>query len=174
MFYRLGNSAPTLLGEYFVADNASVIGDVRLGNGASVWFNAVVRADLNRIELGEDCNVQDHALLHVEEDEPVVLGRGVSVAHHAVVHGCRIGDYSLVGANAVVLSGASVGRYCVIGAGSLVSEGTVIPDGSLVIGNPGRVLMPVGDDKRQLLEHMAKTYREHGGRVRRELAPWLP
>lgn len=171
MLYRIEQLRPTTNGPHFVADGACVIGDVRLGRGASVWFHAVLRADNDLIEIGEDCNIQDHAVLHVDEGEPIRLGRGVSIAHHAVLHGCEIGEFSLVGINSVVLNRARIGRYCVVGAGSLVPEGMVVPDGSLVFGNPARVLRHVDEAARADLEAMAARYRTHAEKCLSDLAP---
>ena len=119
---------------HFIAHNATLIGSVVLGDNASIWFNAVLRADTDVITIGPDTNVQDGSVLHIDAGMPLTLGRGVTVGHHAVVHGCTVGDYSLIGINAVVLNGAQIGRHCIIGANALIPEGRVIPDGSLVVG----------------------------------------
>ncbi len=162
MLYQLGGRAPVLAGDNFIADNASVIGDVQLGRGASVWFNAVLRADNDFIIVGDETNIQDHAVLHVDRGTPLHLGRGVSVAHHAVLHGCKIGDYSLIGIGAVVLNRAQIGQQCIVGASTLIPDGMVVPDGSLVFGNPGRVLKRLDERERDELKKIAVMYRING------------
>jgi carbonic anhydrase/acetyltransferase-like protein (isoleucine patch superfamily) len=171
MLYRLGSRAPVLAGRNFIAGNASVIGDVYLGTGASVWFNAVIRADIEAIVIGDDCNIQDHALLHVDHGMSVRLGRGVSVAHHAALHGCEIGDFTLVGLHAVVLNGARLGHHCVVGANTLVPEKMVVPDGSLVFGTPGRVLKRLDERECAELERLAALYRDNADTFLAELQP---
>lgn len=139
MIYELGDRRVRIEGEVFVADSADLIGSVVLKNRASVWFNAVLRADSDEIVVGEETNVQDGAVLHTDPGIPLVLGRGVTIGHHAIVHGCEVGDYSLIGINAVVLNHAKIGKYCTIGANALVTEGKEIPDYSVVLGSPGRI-----------------------------------
>ncbi len=140
MKYSLGDKHVRLRGEgHFIAPNAAVIGDVTLGENSSVWFSCVLRGDAERIEVGAGSNIQDGAVLHADPGYPMVVGRNVTVGHNAMLHGCTIGDGSLVGINAVVLNGARVGKGCLIGANALVTEGTEVPDGSLVLGSPGKV-----------------------------------
>lgn len=129
--------------DYFIAESAVVAGSVRIGNNASIWFNAVARADDGAIVIGEETNIQDGAVLHCEKEHDLVIGRGVTVGHQAMLHGCTIGDHSLIGIRAVVLNGAVIGRNCLVGAGSLVLENTVIPDNSMVLGSPARVVRTV-------------------------------
>ena len=129
MIYRLGERRPEMENN-FIAPNASVIGDVVLGDQVSVWFNAVLRGDNEPIVAGTESNVQDGAILHTDPGFPLEIGRGVTVGHMAMLHGCAVGDYSLIGINAVVLNGARIGRYCIIGAHALITEGKEIPDGS--------------------------------------------
>ncbi|WP_220348984.1 gamma carbonic anhydrase family protein [Alkalilimnicola ehrlichii] len=137
MIYRLADRVPQFIGEsHFIAPNATLIGSVVMHSNASVWFNAVVRADNEPIVIGEDSNIQDGSVLHVDEGYPLEIGRGVTIGHKVMLHGCQIGDYSLIGINAVVLNGAKIGKYCLIGANALVPEGMVVPDGSLVLGAP--------------------------------------
>ena len=124
----------------FIAENASVIGDVALASGTSVWFNAVLRADVDKIVIGENSNVQDNCTVHCTEGYPVVIGKNVTVGHNAVVHGCTIGDNSLIGMNATVLDGAKIGNNCIVGAGALVTEHKEFPDHSLIIGVPARAV----------------------------------
>jgi carbonic anhydrase/acetyltransferase-like protein (isoleucine patch superfamily) len=134
-----------------VAESADVMGKVVLKKGASVWFNAVIRGDCDLIEVGERSNIQDGAVLHCDPGQPLVIGEDVTVGHNAMIHGLEVGDRTLVGINAVILDGAKVGRDCIIGANSLVKAGAVIPDGSLVIGSPGKVVRENDEQTRQFL-----------------------
>jgi carbonic anhydrase/acetyltransferase-like protein (isoleucine patch superfamily) len=151
--FALGDRRITCRGDYWIADNATVVGSVILENNASVWFNCVVRADHDTITIGENSQLQDGCVVHVDPGFPVILGRNVSVGHLAMLHGCTIGDGTLIGIKAVILNGAKIGRNCLIGANALVTEGKEIPDGSLVIGSPGKVV-------RQLKEHEIKFIHE--------------
>ncbi len=126
--------------DVFIADGAKIIGDVTIGEGSSVWFNAVIRGDEYPITIGKHSNVQDNAVLHVGEGFSCTVGDEVSIGHGAIVHGCEVGDGSLIGMGAMVLNGAKIGKNCIIGAGALVSENKVIPDNSVVIGVPGKVV----------------------------------
>ncbi|MDB6061121.1 MAG: gamma carbonic anhydrase family protein [Verrucomicrobiaceae bacterium] len=154
---------------YFVAHNATLVGSIVIGDNASIWFNAVLRADHDVITIGAESNVQDGAVLHVDAGSPLTLGRGVTVGHMAMVHGCSVGDFTLVGINSVILDGAQIGKYCLIGANTLIPEGKVIPDGSLVVGSPGRVIRQLTDEQRGRLEWGAAHYVENGQRFRRAL-----
>lgn len=140
--YTLGDKKPKLppAGEYWIAPNAVVLGDVILESGASIWFNAVLRGDTDTLSVGENSNIQDGSILHADEGVPLLIGRDVTVGHKAMLHGCTVGDNSLIGIGAVVLNGAVIGKNCLIGANSLIPEGKVIPDGSLVMGQPGKVV----------------------------------
>ncbi|WP_395651348.1 gamma carbonic anhydrase family protein [Brevundimonas sp.] len=140
--YTLGDKKPKLppQGEYWIAPNAVVLGDVILESGASIWFNAVLRGDTDTLSVGENSNIQDGSILHADEGVPLLIGRDVTVGHKAMLHGCTVGDNSLIGIGAVVLNGAVIGKNCLIGANSLIPEGKVIPDGSLVMGQPGKVV----------------------------------
>lgn len=130
---------PTLHPSAFVAPNATVLGDVTLGANSSVFYGAVLRADVNSIDIGMGSNIQDGCTIHVDPPYPVVIGNGCTVGHGAILHGCAVGDNSLIGMGAIVLNGAQIGKNCIIGAGALVTQNTVIPDGSLVIGSPAKV-----------------------------------
>lgn len=140
MIYQLDDQRVTAEGEYFVADTARVIGNVLLKDRASVWYGAVIRGDNEPIVVGEGSNVQDLCVLHTDPGCPLTIGRDCTIGHKAMLHGCTIGDNTLIGINAVVLNGATIGRNCIIGAGALVTEGKTIPDGSLVVGAPGKVV----------------------------------
>lgn len=145
-------------GRYFVADNATVLGRVRLEEDANIWFNAVLRGDQDDIVIGEGSNIQDGSVLHTDLGYPLTVGRGVTVGHQAMLHGCTIGDNSLIGIKAVVLNGATVGRNCLIGAGALVPEGKTIPDNSLVIGVPGRVKRELNEEEIERLRESSAHY----------------
>jgi carbonic anhydrase/acetyltransferase-like protein (isoleucine patch superfamily) len=140
MKYHLGEKQVKLLGEgHFVAPNAMLIGDVVLHEDSSIWFGCVLRGDNDQIEIGAGSNIQDGAVLHADPGFPLTVGQNVTVGHSAMLHGCTIGDGSLIGINAVVLNGAKVGKGCLIGANALVTEGMEIPDGSLVLGTPAKI-----------------------------------
>ena len=158
--YALGDSAPDLpgAGDYWIAPNAVLIGRVVLRRNASVWFGATLRGDNEPIVVGENSNVQDGAVLHTDAGSALVLGANVTVGHMAMLHGCSIGDNSLIGIGAVVLNGARIGRNCLIGAKALIAEGKDIPDNSLVVGAPGRVLRQVSEAQAALLAESADHY----------------
>ena len=170
---RLDDAAPELPegGEWFVAPGARLIGRVRLLPGASVWFNAVLRGDNEWIEVGEGSNVQDGAVCHTDPDYPLTIGRDVTVGHQAILHGCSIGEGSLVGMGAVVLNGGRIGAGCLIGANALVTEGKEIPDGSLVMGQPGKVVRTLDAEAIAGLRESAARYRANAARYRAGLAP---
>ena len=158
MIYELGQRRVRIEGEVFVAESAEVIGSVVLRDKSSVWFNAVVRGDTDEIIIGEETNIQDSAVLHTDPGIRLVLGRGVTVGHHATVHGCEVGDYSLIGINAVVLNDVKIGKYCTIGANALVTQGKEIPDYSVVLGSPGKVVRRADPSEAKLLEKGAAGY----------------
>ena len=158
-FYSLGDRRVALHGnEWFVAENATVIGSVAIGSQASLWFNVVVRGDSEQITIGERSNVQDGSVLHADPGFPLTLGRNVSVGHKAMLHGCTVGDGSLVGINSVVLNGATIGRSTLIGANTLISEGKSIPDGVLVLGSPGKVVRELSQAEKDSLLQIADGY----------------
>ena len=148
-------------GDYWVAPNATLVGRVILERNASVWFNAVLRGDNEPIRVGENSNVQDGAVLHTDMGSPLILGRNVTVGHLAMLHGCEVGDGSLIGIGAVVLNGARIGRGCLIGAKTLIAEGKVIPDESVVLGAPGRIVRTSNKDERNALLVSAAHYVEN-------------
>lgn len=158
MIYQFEDHRVVADGDYFVADSASVMGRVRLMNNASVWFGAVLRGDHELITVGEHSNVQDLCVLHTDPGFPLTIGSYCTIGHKVMLHGCTIGDNSLVGINAVILNGARIGRNCLIGAGALIGEGKEIPDGSLVMGTPGKVIRPLNDDQIARLRANAERY----------------
>lgn len=157
----LEGATPSVHDTAFVASGARIVGDVRLEEGASVWYNAVLRGDSASIVVGARSNLQDNVSVHVDAGHGVVIGTDVSVGHNAVVHGCEIGDGSLIGMGSVVLSGARIGAGCLIAGGAVVLEGTVVPDGSLVAGVPAKVRRALTDDERAGLLRNAETYLRH-------------
>ena len=172
MLYRLEDTSPQLEGSgHFIAPNAAVVGNVVLGDGASVWFSAVIRGDNETIRVGARSNIQDGSVLHSDPGSPLTIGDAVTVGHNATVHGCTIGDGTLVGINAVILNGAKIGSNCVIGANSLVPEGMEIPDGSLVMGVPARVKRELSAEEQELFSHNADHYVNNAVRFDRDLQP---
>lgn len=172
MIYSLGDRKTQIEGDdYFIADNAQLIGSVVLKNNASVWFNVVIRADNDVITIGENSNVQDGAILHTDPGFKLTLGTGVTVGHKAMLHGCQVGDYTLVGINAVVLNGAKIGKHCLIGANTLIPEGMVIPDGSMVIGSPGKIKRQLNDMQKKHLEMSSEFYVKNFMRYNSDLKP---
>jgi carbonic anhydrase/acetyltransferase-like protein (isoleucine patch superfamily) len=170
MIYSLGDKRVVLEGDgHFIAPNAAVIGDVTLHPRSSVWFSCVLRGDADRIEVGEGSNIQDGAVIHADPGHPAVIGANVTVGHNAMVHGCSIGDGTLVGINAVVLNGAKVGRCCLIGANALVTEGMEIPDGSLVLGSPAKVRKTLSPEMQEALALNADHYMTNAVRYTDEL-----
>ena len=159
MLYALGEKEVNIIGEdFFIAHNATVIGSVILFNNVSVWFNAVIRGDNDPITIEEGTNIQDAAVIHSDEGVPTNIGKGVTIGHQAMLHGCTIGDNSLVGINAVVLNHAKIGRNCIIGANSLVTQGKEIPDNSMVVGSPAKVIREVTEEEIQYLKFSAQHY----------------
>ena len=158
MIYALGERRVVTRGDYFVAESAAVIGSVVLGHNVSVWFGAVVRGDYDTVTIGANSNIQDCVVVHMDDTYPVTIGEGVTVGHHAVVHGCTVGDNSLIGIHAVVMNGARIGENCLVGSNALVTEGKTIPDGSLVLGSPGRVVRSLTDEEIQEINYFSNLY----------------
>jgi carbonic anhydrase/acetyltransferase-like protein (isoleucine patch superfamily) len=169
MIYQLDDRKPVFRGDYFVAQNAAVIGSVVLEPNASVWWGVTIRADNDVITLGENVNVQDNSVLHTDGGVPLVLERNVSIGHLVMLHGCHIGENSLIGIGAIVLNGARIGKNCLIGAGALVTEGKEIPDGSLVLGSPGKVVRQLTPEQVALNTWIAQHYVEQSSRYRKGL-----
>jgi carbonic anhydrase/acetyltransferase-like protein (isoleucine patch superfamily) len=156
--YAIEDRAPELADSAWVADSATLIGDVHLGAEASVWFGAVLRGDNARIAIGARSNVQENAVLHVDPGQPLEIGEGVTIGHLAMLHGCSVGDGSLIGIGAVVLNGARIGKHCLVGAGALVTEGKTFPDGALIIGSPAQAVRALSDAQIQALKGSAAVY----------------
>jgi carbonic anhydrase/acetyltransferase-like protein (isoleucine patch superfamily) len=170
--YRLGEHVPTVPpeGQYWIAPSASVIGKVILNNNASIWFGAVARGDNDPIEIGENSNVQDNSVLHTDSGVPLTIGDNVTVGHMVMLHGCTIGEGSLVGIGSIVLNGARIGRSCLIGAHALITEGKEIPDFSVVMGAPGKIVRQVSPEQAEGLRAGAAHYVENWKRFRAELS----
>jgi len=150
---------PTFDSTNFIADSASLIGDVHLGSDASIWFNATVRGDVHRIRIGDRSNIQDNAVVHVTHgSSPTTIGSGVTVGHSAIVHGCTIEDDVLVGMGAIILDHAVVGSHSIVGAGALITGGVNIPPGSLVLGSPAKVVRPLTDKEKATIADYARNY----------------
>ena len=156
--FSLDGFSPEIGANAWVAPDASLVGKVRLLSDSSVWFGAILRGDNEWIEVGQGSNVQDGCVLHTDLGAPLVIGRGCTIGHKAILHGCTIGEYSLVGMGAVILNHAKIGQGCLIGAHALIPEGKIIPDGSLVIGAPGRVARILTAEEREGLKISAANY----------------
>lgn len=169
MFYKLGERTPKKGDNVFVADNAKIIGDVILEDESSVWFGVTLRGDNDTITIGKQTNVQDGSVLHTDPGIKLTLGQGVTVGHQAMLHGCDVGDYSLIGIQAVVLNGAKIGKHCIIGANALVPENMVIPDGSLVVGSPAVIKRELNDMQKKMLEGSAAHYVHNAKRYLEQL-----
>lgn len=156
--YELDGVAPQLAPGAWVADSAQVIGSVVLGENASVWFGAVLRGDNETIRIGRNSNVQDLSVLHSDQGKPLTIGENVTLGHQVMVHGCTIGDNTLIGIQSVILNGAKIGRNCIVGAGSVVTEGKEFPDNSLIIGSPAKVVRTLDDDAARKLALSAQSY----------------
>ena len=171
MIYELDDRKPLLEGDNFVADNAAVIGSVLMKKGANVWFGCTLRGDNELITLGENVNVQDGSVIHTDMGIPVVLERNVSVGHMVMLHGCHVGENSLNGIGAIILNRAVIGRNCLIGAGALVPEGKHIPDNSLVLGVPGKVVRHMTEADIANNTWIAEHYVERSAAYRKGLKP---
>ena len=164
--YELDGVAPQLGEGAWVADSAQVIGKVTMAEGSSVWFGAVLRGDTEALTIGRNSNVQDLSVLHTDVDCPLTIGENVTVGHQVMLHGCTIGDNSLVGIQAVVLNNARIGRNCIVGAGSVVTEGKEFPDNSLIVGSPARVIRSMDDKLIALAMQGARFYADRSKRYR--------
>jgi carbonic anhydrase/acetyltransferase-like protein (isoleucine patch superfamily) len=156
--YELDGVCPQIAESAWVADSAEVMGNVVLGESAGVWFGVVIRGDTDAICVGARTNIQDLSVLHADVGMPLIIGEGVTIGHKAMLHGCTIGDGSLVGIGAVVLNGAKIGKMCLVGAGALVTEGKEFPDGSLIIGSPAKAVRQLTNEQIENLRHSAQSY----------------
>ncbi|MGH8253013.1 MAG: gamma carbonic anhydrase family protein [Steroidobacteraceae bacterium] len=163
-----GKKLQTASDYFYVAAGAQLIGDVRLGDGASVWFNAVLRADDEYIEIGAGSNVQDATVIHCDASQPTRVGRNVTIGHRVLLHGCSIGDDTLIGNGAIVLDGARIGSRCLVAAGAMVTPNKDIGDGCVLVGSPARVIRATGEREMAMIEHAARSYQQRIRRYQRE------
>jgi len=164
--YQLDNLAPDVHESAWVADNAQVMGNVRLAEDSSVWFGVVIRGDTETISVGRGSNIQDNSVLHADMGLPLNIGENVTVGHQVMLHGCTIGDGSLIGIQAVVLNGAKIGKNCLVGAGSLVTEGKEFPDGSMILGSPAKAVRQLSPEQIEGLKMSAKHYVDNARRYK--------
>ena len=167
--YELDGVAPSVPDSAWIADSAQVLGDVVLGEDASVWFGTVVRGDTDKITIGAGTNIQDASVLHADRGVPLVVGANVTVGHQVMLHGCTIGDETLIGIGAVVLNNAKIGKNCLVGAGSLVTEGKEFPDGSMILGSPAKVVKQLSPEQIEGLRRSARHYVENAHRFKKGL-----
>jgi carbonic anhydrase/acetyltransferase-like protein (isoleucine patch superfamily) len=164
--YELDQVAPRVAASAWIADSAQVMGDVELGEEVSIWFGVVVRGDTAAIRIGQGSNIQDGSVLHADVGKPLTIGAHVTVGHKVMLHGCSVGEGSLIGIGAIVLNGAKIGRGCIVGAGALVTEGKEFPDGSMVIGSPAKAVRQLTPEQQQGLLNSAQHYVENAARFR--------
>lgn len=169
--YELDGVAPQVHTQAWVAPSAQVMGQVSVGAGASIWFGTVVRGDTERITIGADSNIQDASVLHADAGLPLVIGERVTVGHQAMLHGCTVGDESLIGIGAIVLNGAKIGKNCLVGAGALVTEGKEFPDGSMILGSPAKVVRQLTPEQIEGLRQSAQHYKTNAQRFAKTLRP---
>ncbi|MFN3737939.1 gamma carbonic anhydrase family protein [Hydrogenophaga sp.] len=167
--YALDGLTPQVADTAWVADNAQVMGEVTLAADSSVWFGVTIRGDTDAIHIGEGSNIQDGSVLHADHGMPLTIGRHVTVGHQVMLHGCTIGDESLIGIGAVVLNGAKIGKHCLVGAGALVTEGKEFPDGSMILGSPARVVKTLSPEQIEGLRQSAQHYIDNARRFRQGL-----
>ena len=158
MIHQLGDKIVKRDGKNWIADNAKVIGDIHLKNDCSIWFGAVLRGDIEKITIGEGTNVQDNSVVHTDDGCECIVGSGVTVGHMVILHGCIIKDDSLIGMGATILNNAKIGKNCIIGANSLITENKEIPDRSLVMGSPGKIIREVTDQEIEAIKENARRY----------------
>lgn len=171
MIYRLGDRIPQLAEDCWVAPNATVIGSVQLQHGANIWFNAVLRGDNDDIVIGENSNIQEGTVLHTDPGIKLIVGKGCTIGHMVMLHGCEIGDHSLVGIGSVILNRAKIGRHSLVGAKTLVPENKQFPDGVLLIGAPAKVARELTDDEIRWLQGGGQKYADNARRFREHLRP---
>jgi carbonic anhydrase/acetyltransferase-like protein (isoleucine patch superfamily) len=167
--YEVDGVSPQIAESAWVADSAQVMGDVVLGDDVGIWFGVVVRGDTATITVGARTNIQDMSVLHADVGMPLTIGTGVTVGHHATLHGCTVGDDSLIGIGAIVLNGAKIGKGCLVGAGALVTEGKEFPDGSMILGSPARVARQLSPEQLQGLRASATNYVANAQRFKASL-----
>ena len=164
--YQLDEDIPQIAASAWIADSAEVMGRVHVGERSSVWFNTVIRADNESIRIGDESNIQDGTVLHCDPGKPLNIGRGVTVGHQVMLHGCTIGDGTLIGIGAVVLNQAVIGKNCLVGAGALVTEGKEFPDGSMILGSPAKAVRQLSPEQIEGLKRFAQGYVKNAERYR--------
>lgn len=167
--YQLDDLTPTVHESAWVADNAQVMGDVKLAENSSIWFGVVIRGDTETITIGRGSNIQDNSVLHADHGMPLNIGENVTVGHQVMLHGCTIGDGSLIGIQAVILNGAKIGKNCLVGAGSLVTEGKEFPDGCMILGSPAKAVKQLSPEQIQGLKMSAQHYMDNANRYKNGL-----
>lgn len=167
--YSLDGVRPDIADNAYVAPSAQIIGNVKMADHSSVWFGAVIRGDNDLIEIGARTNIQDNSVLHTDPGIPLIIGDGVIVGHRVMLHGCKIGENTLIGIGATILNGAVIGKNCIIGAHSLITEGKVIPDGSMVVGSPGRIIKSLTEQHFQMLQINSEVYVANAKRFNQNL-----
>jgi carbonic anhydrase/acetyltransferase-like protein (isoleucine patch superfamily) len=171
LIYELGKQQADMADDVFVAPSAVIIGNVKLLPESSIWFGAVLRGDIERITIGRGSNIQDGSVCHTDPDNPCTVGEYVTVGHMAMLHGCAIGDNSLIGIGATLMNGSSVGKECIVGAHSLITEGKQFPDGVVIMGSPAKVVRELNDEDRKKLRANADRYVQRAKRYLQELKP---
>ncbi len=170
--FAIGERRVQLLGQHhYIAHDATLVGDITLHNDVNVWFQVVIRAENDRITIGEGCNIQDASVLHVDPGYPMTLAKNVSVGHKVMLHGCSVGEGSLIGINSVIMNGARIGKGTLIGANTLIAEGKEIPDGVLVLGSPGKIVRELKPEERDGLLRVATGYVERSKFYKKNLKP---
>ena len=170
--YAIGERRVQLVGDHhYVAHDATLVGDITLHHEVSIWFKVVIRAENDRITIGEGCNIQDASVLHVDPGYPMTLAKNVSVGHKVMLHGCTVGEGSLIGINSVIMNGARIGSGTLVGANTLIAEGKEIPDGVLVLGSPGKIVRELKQEERDYLVKVARGYVDRGRFYAKNLKP---
>lgn len=169
--YALGQKTPTIAQSAWIAPDANVIGACDIQDTASIWFGATLRGDNELITIGKNSNIQENCVLHTDVGYPMTIGQGCTIGHKVMLHGCVIGDNTLIGMGAIILNGAQIGKNCLIGAGALITENKVIPDGSLVMGAPGKIIRTLDDSAIQSLRASAAHYAQNAARFKADLVP---
>ena len=162
--YKIDQKTPQIAASAWVAPNATVIGDARLGDNVSIWWNAVLRGDNDPIHIGANSNIQDGSVLHTDEGVPMHIGGNVTVDHMVMLHGCTVGDNSLIGIGSVILNRAVIGKHSIVGANTLIPEGKVFPDGVLIVGSPGKVVRELSEEEKARLQKSANHYVDNARR----------
>ena len=172
MLYSLGERNPIIRGDYFIAPGCQIVGSVDIGNNVNIWFNTVIRADYDWVIIGDNTNIQDGSVFHVDPGKPISIGKNVTIGHKVVLHGCTIDDETLIGMNSVILNGAKIGKNCLIGANTLIPENMEVPEGSLVFGSPGKIVKQISDEQRAQFMVGAEFYVSNAARFKEQLEPF--